>query len=263
MISLLTDFGTQDGYVGTMKGVMLGICPTAQLVDISHGIRAQDVQAAGFVLQRAAWTFPAGTVHLAVVDPDVGTGRRPVAARIGEHYFVAPDNGLLTLLLEHAGKQGWTWEAVEADKRGYWRDEVSDTFHGRDIFAPVAAHLAAGVALSEIGTALTDLVRIDTPRATRTATGWQGEVVYIDQFGNIVSNITREELGTAGIKVLRLNSTAITQWVRTFGEAEVGTLVAQYSSHGHVEVAVVNGDAAARLGATVGDMVEVEVEVEE
>ena len=152
-LTLTTDFGLKDGFVGTLKGVIWSICPSAQIADISHAIAPQNVLEGALVLGRAYAFFPAGTVHVAVVDPGVGTARRPLAARLGVHYFVGPDNGLFTPMFEDAEKNGWPLEIVHLTNRHYFLAEVSRTFHGRDIFAPVGAHLANGVPLAELGPA--------------------------------------------------------------------------------------------------------------
>src|SRR5512137_720462 len=151
LITLTTDFGLKDGFVGTMKGVIWSICPSAQIADISHAIAPQNVLEGALVLWHAHAFFPPGTVHVAVVDPGVGTRRRPLAARIGEHFFVGPDNGLFTPEYEEAEKNGWLLEIVHLTNEKYFLPQVSRTFHGRDIFAPAAAHLADGVRLGELG----------------------------------------------------------------------------------------------------------------
>jgi hypothetical protein len=150
-VTLTTDFGLKDGFVGTLKGVIWSICPLAQIADISHLIAPQNVLEGAFALWRAYPFFPAGTVHLAVVDPGVGTSRRPLAARLGAHYFVGPDNGLFTPIYEDAEKNGWPLETVHLANEKYFLAQVSRTFHGRDIFAPVAAHLASGIPLADLG----------------------------------------------------------------------------------------------------------------
>src|SRR3972149_2437787 len=144
VITLMTDFGIKDGNVGVMKGVIWGIAPDVQISDLSHTIQAQNIREAGFILARSVPYFPKGTIHVAVVDPGVGTQRRPMAARIGDWFFVGPDNGLITMWLEHAEKENWTSEFVHLDRPEYWLPVVSHVFHGRDIFSPAAAHLARG-----------------------------------------------------------------------------------------------------------------------
>jgi hypothetical protein len=254
----MTDFGIKDGNVGVMKGVILGMAPNAQIVDLSHTISPQNVGEAALVLARSAPYFPAGSIHVVVVDPGVGTERRHIAARLGEQNYVCPDNGILTPLLERAETEGWHVEIVHTNKPEFWLPKVSHVFHGRDIFSPLAAHLANGVPLQVLGTPIHDPVRLSLPRPQRTASGWRGEVIHIDHFGNISTNVRIEHLGELppGIEV-HLCGVKIQGMVRTFGEKPHGELVALYGSTGNLIVSVVNGNAAQRLNAKVGDSVEV------
>ncbi len=259
-ITLMTDFGIKDGNVGVMKGVIWNICPQAQIADLSHMIGAQNVAEAALVLARSAPYFPKGTVHIVVVDPGVGTKRRPMAARIGDWYYVGPDNGIVTLLLERAKLEHWIYEFVELDRPEYWLPKVSFVFHGRDIFSPVGAHLASGIPLEDVGTVFSNPVLIPIRQPERTKTGWRGEVIHIDHFGNVASNIRVEILGEAlqekGKINVRLNGVEITGMIDTFGERPVGDLVALLGSTGNLIVSVVNGNAAAKLGVKVGDTIE-------
>jgi S-adenosylmethionine hydrolase len=260
LITLMTDFGIKDGNVGVMKGVIWGICPAAQIADLSHLIGAQNVREAAFVLARHATYFPKGTVHVVVVDPGVGTARRPMAARIGDWFYVGPDNGTVTALLERAEGEGWTREFVHLDRLKYWLPNVSFVFHGRDIFSPVAAHLANGVPLSDLGTAFSDPIRLQLPKPLQTQDGWRGEVLHIDHFGNVASNIRIENLGAAFAQkekiVVRVGEAEIKGLVDTFGERPQGELIALLGSTGNLIVSVVNGNAAVRLGVKVGDLIE-------
>ena len=257
IITLMTDFGTKDGNVGVMKGVILGIAPEVRLVDLSHHITPQSIPEAALVLRRSLPYFPAGSIHLVVVDPGVGTSRRPMAAQLGAQFVVGPDNGLITLALENAEAHSERLKFIHLDRPQYWLPEVSHVFHGRDIFAPAAAHLAAGVALEALGSPITDPVRIILPQAVRTASGWRGEVIHIDHFGNISTNIRQEQLGFPYRMKLRLCGVEIDGLVRTFGERVPGELVALYGSTGNLLACVVNGSAAQRLGANIGDTCEV------
>src|SRR5512136_1467430 len=160
IITLTTDFGLKDGFVGAMKGVIWSICPAAQIADISHAITPQNVLEGAFALWRAYSFFPAGSVHVAVVDPGVGTRRRPMAAHLGGHYFVGPDNGLFTPIYEDAEKNGWPLKIIQLTNEKYFLAQVSRTFHGRDIFGPAAAHLANGVPLSDFGPVINDPLRL-------------------------------------------------------------------------------------------------------
>lgn len=261
VISLMTDFGTKDGNVGVMKGVIWGICPTAQIADLSHEIQPQNIREAAFVFARHVPYFPKGSIHVVVVDPGVGTQRRPMAAQIGDWFYVGPDNGTITGLLDRAGQSGWQTRFVELNQRQYWLPVISFVFHGRDIFSPTAAHLANGVPLQELGTAFDDPVRLELPKPEKTSTGWRGEVTHIDHFGNLSINIRTEHLGEAmkqkeNIDV-HVNGKVIKGLVNTFGERPVGELIALLGSTGNLNVSVVNGNAQQVLGTKVGDAVEV------
>jgi S-adenosylmethionine hydrolase len=262
-ITLTTDFGLKDGNVGVMKGVIWGICPGAEIADISHLIGPQNVPEAALILARSAPYFPSGTVHVVVVDPGVGTARRPMAAKIGDWYYVGPDNGTITLLFQLAKQEGWTCEFVELNNARFWLPSVSHVFHGRDIFAPCAAHLANGVPLSQLGARIDDPVQLELPQPKRDAEGWRGEVVHVDHFGNLASNIRVEHLGPAlehkDKIVVRLGATEINGMVDTFGERGAGEVVALLGSTGNLIISVVNGSAAGRLGAGVGDRIQVKV----
>lgn len=256
-ITLLTDFGEQDVFAGILRGVILSIAPEAQVVDLTHSIPPQDVRQGARALARAAPHFPPGTIHLAVVDPGVGTARRPLAARIGPQWFVGPDNGLATLLVRKARRSGQKCEFVLLDRAEYWLSIVSHVFHGRDVFAPVAAHLARGVPLAQLGSPLTDPVLLPFADPQATAAGLRGEVTTIDHFGNVLTNIEPEHLSGRQIERVRLGQSEITGMVQTFGERPSGALVALWSSDEHLCLAEVNGNAALRLGARTGDRVEV------
>ncbi len=279
IISLMTDFGIKDGNVGVMKGVILGIAPAAQLVDLSHMVAAQNIREAALILARSAPFFPAGTVHVVVVDPGVGTHRRPLAARIGTQLYVGPDNGTITLLLERAAQENWTTEFVHLDKPAFWLPDVSHVFHGRDIFAPCAAALANGTTLPEIGTPVNNPVRITLPRPERTADGLQGELIHIDHFGNAASNIRIEDVlawltgeqklslpadekslrgainrvvGSSARFTARVAGVEMEGIISTFGERAPGQAVALFGSTGNLIASVVNGSFAAEYDAKVG-----------
>jgi hypothetical protein len=259
MITLTTDFGLKDGNVGVMKGVIWGIAPQAQITDLSHLITPQNIPEAALILLRSAPYFPDGTIHVLVVDPGVGTARRPMAARIGAQYYVGPDNGILTLWLERAESLGQAVHFTHLNRPQYWLPEVSHVFHGRDIFAPVAAHLAAGVALDALGDPFTDVVRLALPRPQRTQHGWRGEIIHIDHFGNLAANIGQEHIPGRQSVTVCLCGVKIEGMVHTFGERPEGDLVALWGSTGNLIISVVNGSAARHLQAGVGDMVEVEI----
>ncbi len=257
VITLMTDFGIKDGNVGVMKGVIWGICPNAQISDLSHMIGAQNIREAAYVLARSVPYFPKGSIHVVVVDPGVGTQRRPMAAWIGDWFYVGPDNGTITGLLERAKQEGWQARFVELAQPEYWLQNISYVFHGRDIFSPVAAHLANGVSLTELGSSFIDLVRLELPKPEKTKDGWRGEVTHIDHFGNISTNIRVEHLGDAMKQkeniIVCLSGTEINGMVNTFGERPVGELIALIGSTGNLGIALVNGDAAAKLGVKQGN----------
>jgi len=257
VITLMTDFGIKDGNVGVMKGVIWGLCPTAHISDLSHLIGAQNIREAAYILARSVPYFPKGSIHVVVVDPGVGTQRRPMAAHIGDWFYVGPDNGTITGLLERAEQEGWHADFVELDQPEYWLQNISYVFHGRDIFSPVAAHLANGVSLAKLGTYFYDPVRIEMPKPEKTQDGWRGEVIHIDHFGNISTNIRVENLGEAMKQkeniIVHLGDIEINGLVNTFGERPVGELIALIGSTGNLGIALVNGDAAAKLGVKQGN----------
>ncbi len=254
-ITLTTDFGASPG---VMKGVIWRIAPHVQIADLSHRIRPHDVRQAALHLARQVEYFPENTIHVAVVDPGVGTARRPLAAQIGLQRVVGPDNGLFTLLFQRAEQAGWPVRLVHTNRPAYWLPQVSDIFHGRDVFAPVAAHWASGTPLEELGDVMDDPVQLDIPRPQPTAQGVVGEVTFIfSHFGNVLTNIQREDLDDWSQVSVRLCGVEIHGLVRTFGEQPPGTLIALFGSSGHLMFAVVNGRATDRLQPSIGDRVEV------
>jgi S-adenosyl-L-methionine hydrolase (adenosine-forming) len=263
IITLTTDFGLTDSYVGSMRGVVLGIAPDVRLVDITHAIGPQDIQQATYILQTFYRYFPPGTVHLIIVDPGVGSQRRAIGVETPEAIFVAPDNGILAEVWRDAQAR-WGAEvctAVELTERRYWRDHVSQTFHGRDIFAPVVAHLAAGVPLSAFGARLPT---IDEGRLDRPLRGRDGELVgriaHVDHFGNCITNITPHDLEQAGKGtglVVEIGGRQISGLHQTYADVPLGALIALIGSSDQLELAVRNGNAAQVLGVGIGDAVRV------
>lgn len=239
VITLLTDFGTRDSYVAEVKAVLLREAPAAALVDVTHELVAGDVQAAQYLLGRTWHRFPPGTVHLVVVDPGVGTARRALAVRAGQHRFVGPDNGVLTPVLDGAAAVALP---IPPD--------AAPTFHGRDVFAPVAARLACGAAIEALGDPVRDPLRI--PRAPpRVEHGVVvGQVIYIDRFGTLVTDIPADAFAAAREVTLPGGHTA--RAGRTFGDVAPGALVAYVGSGGTVEIAARDGSAAALAGVGVG-----------
>ncbi len=256
VIALLTDFGLQDTYVGVMKGVILGIAPDVRVVDLTHGIPPQDVRAAAYNLFVSYRYFPAGTLFCCVVDPGVGSERRAVAVRAGAYTFVAPDNGLLTPVLEREPVE----MAVVLENAAYHLPNVSATFHGRDIFAPVAAHLAQGVTLETLGPPVTpeELVRLSWPQPRRTPDGWEASIVYADRFGNLITNLPGEWLDPPLVQwQVEVGPVTIAGVRRTFADVGLGEPVAYVGSSGYLELAVRQGDARRQWGVGPGLVVRV------
>ena len=253
LIALLTDFGLRDHYVGTMKGVMLGICPEASLVDISHDIAPQDVLGAALELVDAYRYFPSGTVFLVVVDPGVGSTRRAIAAEAGQYRFVAPDNGVLSAVLDHVAPE----HVVELTEVKYARSPISKTFEGRDRFAPAAAWLASGVQIPAFGRPVSSFVRLNLPRPRTSGAGVDGEVLRVDRFGNLITNIDLGTLGSlTGTIAVRIGTHVIPQIVSTYASAKPGELCALVGSSDRLEVAVSGGSAAETLGIGRGAVVQ-------
>jgi S-adenosyl-L-methionine hydrolase (adenosine-forming) len=248
VITLLTDFGLDDAYVGTLKGVLLAINPRAQLVDLSHTVPPQDVRRAALLLEAAWRFFPPGTVHLAVVDPGVGGARRPIAVHAGGHYFVGPDNGLLGFCFDLPGAR-----AVVLTARRYRLRPLSRTFHGRDVFAPAAAHCSRGVPLGRFGPRLRHPVRLPPARARRVRGRVEGQVLLVDRFGNLLTNLRGQDLrGPASRGILRLGGVRIQGLVGTYAERPRRALGALIDGSGRVEVFVREGSARRRLGLAPG-----------
>jgi S-adenosylmethionine hydrolase len=245
-VALLTDFGTRDHYAGALKGVVLSICPDATLVDIGHDIPAHDVLAGALELAACYRYFPTGTIFLVVVDPGVGSTRRGIAADTGDYRFVAPDNGVLSAVFHDVTPK----KVVELTERKYSRPTVSRTFEGRDRFAPAAGHLAKGVALVSLGKSIKDFAILDLPRPTVTARELAGEIVRVDRFGNLITNIDRktfEHFASGAAIAILVGGREIPRVVATYAEAPAGELCALFGSTDHLEVAVNAGDAAATL----------------
>jgi len=257
VLSITTDFGITNGFVGVMKGVIYNIAPDIKIVDISQMISPQNVLEGAYAMWRAVPFFPPDSVHVGVVDPGVGTKRRPIGARLGDHFFIAPDNGLLTPLILDAEKNGDPVEFVHLDNPNYWLPKVSKTFHGRDIFAPTGAHLAAGIPLEKLGTPITDPITLDMSQPKKIKNGWEAHITVIDIFGNLSTDLPAEALEGYSDVLIRFKGREIDGMVDSYGHREVGDLVALVDSEGYVEVAIVNGNAASTLDAKIGDIVEV------
>lgn len=246
IITLTTDFGLQDSYVAEMKGVILSICPGASLVDITHVVPPGDIHYGAFVLSAATRAFPPGTVHVAVVDPGVGTERRPIAVQTEHGVFVAPDNGLLSFVLADTAPA----RAVVLSNQAYYRRPVSDTFHGRDIFAPTAAYLHNGVPLQAFGPEARDLNLFPVPRPQWVGeTLLAGEVIHVDGFCNVITDIRREDGDWGRFAYAQVGRHKIRRLCRAYAEAAPGEVVALFGSSGYLELAMRDGCAAGRLRA--------------
>jgi S-adenosyl-L-methionine hydrolase (adenosine-forming) len=245
VVALLTDFGTRDHYAGTMKGVALAICPDITFVDISHDVAPHDVLAGALELAAAYKYFPAGTIFLVVVDPGVGSARRGIAAEAGDYKFVAPDNGVLTAVLdEHAPKR-----VVELTERRYARPTVSRTFEGRGRFAPAAAYLAKGIDLAALGRPAGGVHKLDIPRAAIEGERIAGHVLRIDRFGNLITNIDRrtfDRLAGAPLEI-QIGDRVVSTVVSAYTDAAPGELCALFGSTDHLEIAANGASAAAAL----------------
>jgi hypothetical protein len=255
VIALLTDFGARDHYAGAMKGVALTICPDATLVDISHELPAHDVLAGALELAAAYRYFPIGTVFLVVVDPGVGSTRRGIAADAGDFKFVAPDNGVLTIVLdEHPAKR-----VVELTERKYARPTVSRTFEGRDRFAPAAAWLAKGIEVTALGRSAGSIHRLDVPQPQVSSDRIEGQVLRVDRFGNLITNIDRRtfEKLAGGELDIRAGPHQILRVVSTYADASPGEICALFGSTDHLEIAANGASAAADLNLSRGVAVHV------
>lgn len=250
LITLLTDFGTRDAYAGILRGVILQICPAARIVDLTHSVPPQDVRSGALLLHSAVDYFPPGSIHVAVVDPGVGSERAAVLVQTPGATFVGPDNGLL----EYAAARRGIERIIGLTRAEYHLPTVSRTFHGRDVFAPVAAHLANGVAPDSFGAARAALVPLGLPAPRADGTSIAGEVVYVDGYGNLVTNIATADLksfSTSDLSV-SIGACASVPLVSTYADVEPDAVLALIGSWGHLEIAVRGGNAAARLAAQVG-----------
>lgn len=268
-IAILTDFGTKDIYVGTMKGVMHNIAPETVVIDITHHIEAQNVRQAAFSLMTSYPYFAAGTTFLVVVDPGVGSSRKPIAVQAGEYVFIAPDNGVLSYVLADFAE----YHAFELTNREFWLPETSATFHGRDVFAPVAAHIASGTPLETVGEPLEDIFMLPMPELTVSGKRVRGEIVHIDRFGNILTSIgqmrwlTPEKLTLdprfgenrtlLPIRIdeakVKIHTTEIDGISHAYADTPRGGLIALVGSSGYLELAINQGNAASSLDVVIGD----------
>ena len=250
IITLTTDFGDHDPYVGIMKGVIFGVAPGACIVDLTHQVPPQRIDEAAYALESARPYFPQGTVHLAVVDPGVGSDRRPILVTTGRESYVGPDNGLFSFALALPGAQAWALDRPE-----FWLPQVSRTFHGRDIFAPVAAHLALGVPPAELGSLMQNPVHLPRRQAERTGNGEvSGHVIHVDRFGNLITDIPGAWLAGRDWNC-EIAGTVVRGPSRTYADALRGELLLLVGSNGTAEIAAREANAAERLRAGSGTRV--------
>ncbi|MBI3988158.1 MAG: SAM-dependent chlorinase/fluorinase [candidate division NC10 bacterium] len=256
IITLLTDFGSSDPFVGIMKGVILGIAPEARIVDLCHGIPPYDLIQAGFFLKMSYPYFPEGSIHVAVVDPGVGGPRRPILVFCDDRYFIGPDNGLFSFLYT-AGK---VRQVIEITASGYFLPKVSSTFHGRDLFAPVAARLAKGVEFWSFGQPITDYRRLEIPTPRLQGHLLRGEVLHVDRFGNLITNIPEETLtalvgeggGEVRVEIGGREIMGLSAFYAEVGKEKLGALI---GSSGHLEIFINQGSASDLLQARRGQEV--------
>jgi hypothetical protein len=253
IITLTTDFGYKDSFVGIMKGIIAGINPEARVIDLSHGVAPQDIMSAALILRHSVGHFPRGSVHVAVVDPGVGSARRPILIEAAGDYFIGPDNGVLSLALAHKKPL----RIIHLSNADYHRRPVSATFHGRDIFAPVAAHLSLGLDPMELGLSVQDFARIAWPEVQKSPASLQGEIVYIDTFGNLCTNVSEHDLrALAGAKLaVILGDVVIHGLAPNYAAGGTGNYVALINSWGLLEIAVYQGNAQRRCDARAGDKI--------
>ena len=255
IITLTTDFGYKDPFAGIMKGVIAGINPQAQIIDLTHGVPPQDVMAGALVLRHSAGYFPHGTIHVAVIDPGVGSARRPLLIKAGGQYFIGPDNGVLSLTA--ANKQPDA--VIELSNPKYHLQPTSATFHGRDIFAPAAAHLSLGIGPATFGDQSDDYVRLRWPQPMKNAQGIEGEIVYIDGFGNLFTNIEEQDLRalpeegwSASVRDMTIRGLAT-----NYAAGEKNHCIALINSWGLLEIAIYQDSAQRRVQAKIGDRVRI------
>ncbi len=249
IITLCTDFGTSDPYVGIMKGVILGVNPEARIVDITHEIDPQDIREAAFTVHDYWHYFPAGTVHIVVVDPTVGSSRRPIVVASGGHFFVGPDNGVFSLVATEAS------EVRVIENRDLMRKEISATFHGRDIFSPVGGHLSRGTAPSSLGAAIADPVVLDDIHPVITAEKMTGDIARFDHFGNAITNIRSEEFASyvkGAPYRISVNELSFTSLSRSYFEGDMTCLT---GSSGYIEFGIFRGNFRTMTGARTRDPV--------
>jgi hypothetical protein len=257
LITLTTDFGSTDHFAGTMKGVILGIAPTAHIVDITHDVQAFEIPDGAFTIAQAYRYFPKRTIHVVIVDPGVGSARRPILAEMAGQLFIAPDNGVLSIIFAHEKPK-----VRHITNERYFLHPVSRTFHGRDVFSPVAAHLASGVPPMRFGKLIDDYLRLTFHRPTKAGkNAWTGSVLKVDRFGNLITNLHIDDFPNLQIRPFRLlaGRQPITRLALTFTDCAAGELFVLVGSSGYLEVATNQGSAAKILGCGAGSEVELTI----
>ena len=253
IITLSTDFGIKDGFVGVMKGIIYGINPQARIVDITHHIPPQNIDAGSFILQNSYKHFPKGTIHVVVVDPGVGSRRRILAVAANNHFFLAPDNQILKYIFY----KNETLNVAEVLNKRYFSKKISRTFHGRDIFAPVAAHLSKGVPIENLGEIITDFDRGRIQWPVLSENKITGTIIHIDTFGNLISNIEENDLLNRAIRI-RVGKINLNNLSNSYAEVNIGEPLAIFGSSGFLEIAVRNGHAQNHLSLNIGDRFEID-----
>lgn len=257
ILTLTTDFGLSDHYVGAMKGVILGICPAARIVDITHEITPYEITEGAYTIAQAYRTFPKKTVHVVVVDPGVGTARRPILVEAAGQYFIGPDNGVLSMVY---GREKHKVRLIANDR--YFRKPVSQTFHGRDIFSPVGAHVAAGVPASRMGKAIEDYLKPAFQQPVQVGKRmWNGQVLKVDRFGNLITNYRVEDFPDVGRRpfAFAVGPQSVEVLAQNYAEAGVGEVFAIVGSSGYYEISVREASAARATGCAGGSPVELQV----
>jgi S-adenosylmethionine hydrolase len=256
LITLTTDFGLSDHFVGVMKGIIAGIAPAARVIDISHGVAPYNIVEGAFMIAEAWTYFPKGTIHVVVVDPGVGSSRRPILAEAGGHFFIAPDNGVLSMVLNAASHKVRVISNPKVMRR-----EMSRTFHGRDVFAPAAAHLAKGIKPAHFGKVIRDCIQIDPARNKElTSNAWRGLILKTDRFGNLITSFLATQFTAITRRPfeVRIGREKIHRLALNYAETAIGELFAIVGSSGYLEIAVNQGSAAAVSGCGAGAPVELE-----
>ena len=251
VITLLTDFGDRDGFTGIMKGIIAGINPDAGVIDISHQIEQGDINSAAFVLASSYKYFQEKSIHVVVVDPGVGSQRRPILVQTQNYYFIAPDNGVLKWIYA----ENKNVNVYHLNNPKYFLPEISQTFHGRDVFAPIAAHLSNGIAVTKLGTRITDYLTGKLELAEQKRNQIAGKVVYIDRFGNLITNIPKTLFTNKNLKSIRIKETVINKISQYYAQETTDSLVALVGSHNFLEIALVNGNAQKFLNVQIGEPV--------